>query len=237
MLKIVALPLTFLYGGLKFYDEVWIRWDREAEQAAAAGQESLRELQAINAEVYQMNASGEGDRVDAYLEANQGRISRLVAEATDLWRSQPEYFLSNEKQVLANALLVEGRNDLALEIAEDWALDAEGPLEEANAALFLGRITGGKGPAHDLGAMRDHMKRALGHWEGLDEPGQSSGMAQQILIAWIFFELSEGNCDQAEPIASLLRDLTLPTGEPGRGLADRMADELLHQFAQRCPAQ
>ena len=86
MLKVVALPLTLLYGGLKFYDEVWTRSDRAAAAAAAVGQASLRELQAMNAEVYQMNTMGEGDRVEAYLEANRGRVSRLVAEATSSGR-------------------------------------------------------------------------------------------------------------------------------------------------------
>lgn len=237
MLKVVALPLTLLYGGLKFYDEVWTRWDREAAAAAEVGQASLRELQAMNAEVFKMNAIGESDRVGAYLEANRGRVSRLVAEATKLWQAQPDYFLANEKQTLANALLIEGRNDVALEIGEELSSSAEGLLGQANAALFLGRITGSEGPAQDLAAMRGHMKRALAYAERLEEPGRSHSMIQQTLIAWIFYELFEENCDEAVPLASRLRDVTVPIGEPGATMADRMAADQLQLYAQRCPAE
>jgi hypothetical protein len=237
MLKVVALPLTLLYGGLKFYDEVWTRSDRAAEAAAAVGQASLRELQAMNAEIYQMNTMGEGERVEAYFEANRGRVSRLVAEATELWQTQPDYFLANEKQTLANALLNEGRNDVALEIGEELASSAEGTLAQANAALFLGRVTGSEGPAQDLAAMRGHMKRALAYAEGLEAPGRSYSMIQQILISWIFYELYEENCEEAGPIASLLHDFTVPIGEPGATMADRLAAERLQLYAQRCSAE
>jgi hypothetical protein len=235
MLKVVALPLTLLYGGLQFYDEVWTRGEKQQAAAAAAGQESLRELQAMNAEIYRMQADGEGDRVDAYREANRGRISRLVAEATVLWQAQPEYFLPNEKQVLANELLLEGRNDVALEIGQDLASGAEGPIEQANTELFMGRITGSEGPAQDLEAMREHMERALAHAEELDPPGRSYASMLQILIAWIFYELYEGaDCDQMEAIASRLADVTMPPNEPAATLADRMATERLQLYAERC---
>lgn len=238
MLKVVALPLTLLYGGLKFYDEVWTRRDKATAAAAAAGQESLRELQAMNAELYRMNVSGDGDQSNAYLEANRGRVSRLVAEATALWQSQPDYFLASEKHTLANALLMEGHTDVALEIAEDLASRAEGRLAEANAALFLGRITGAEGPAQDLAVMRDHMKRAFGLAEALEPPGRSYSMMQQILIAWINYELYAGApCDRTAPMASLLHEVSMPIDHPQATTADRMAAEHLELVAQRCPAE
>lgn len=237
MMKLVALPLTLLYAGLQFYDEVWTRWDREAAEAAAAGQESLRELQAMNAEIYRMQTSGESDQVDVYREANRGRVSRLVTEAAELWKAQPDYFLPNEKQTLANALLMEGQTDVALEIAEDLAAAAQGPLAQADAALFLGRVTGAEGPARDLDAMREHMKRALGLAMELEPPGRSYTSMQQILIAWIYYELYEGNCEKAEPLAGLLREVTIPLDQPGATLPDQMADEQLRLYTQRCLAE
>jgi len=75
MLKVVTLPLTLLYGGLQFYDEVWTRGEKQQAAAAAAGQESLRELQAMNAEIYRMRP-GQGARKVEVGPRSRGRRPR-----------------------------------------------------------------------------------------------------------------------------------------------------------------
>ena len=234
-LKVVALPLTFIYGGLKFYDDVWTRWDREQAAAAAAAQDSLRELQAMNAEIYRLNSNGEGEEAFAFIEANRGRKARLVAEAVQLWQGQPDYYMPHEAQMLANELLESGRTDLALEIMESLEPAAVTAIERADLELMKGRITGADGPAFDLDAMRGHMRGALREAEAVRHGGQRNKLQTKIAQMWLYYELwHDTGCDTARPVTESVQELALPEGAPGFDAVDAMAAERIAIFRDRC---
>jgi hypothetical protein len=232
-LKVIGLPLAMVYGGLTFYDEVWTRWDREAEIRAAAGQESLRELQGMNERLYRWTAEGQEDAARSFAEAQRGRRARLIVESLALWEERPDYFLPSEAQMLANELLLDGRTDIAMRIAR--TLTAEDPVDAVDLALFKGRIAGAEGPANDVEAMRGHMREALGVADALPSERQRITLTHKIAVAWIYAELlNETGCERAEPLAFILEEYTLPEGEPGRGPLDDMAEGQLGLYAGRC---
>ncbi len=234
-LKVLGLPAAMIYGGLEFYDKVWTRPDRERAIAATAARDSLRELQAMNAQIYRLNAEDPVEGAQAYIEANRGLKERLVADALGLWQSQPDALLPSEAQIVADELLLDGRTDLAMAIATGLEASAVTGVDKADLALFKGRIAGADGPARDLGAMRAHMKQALAAAAELPRQGQVYAMHLKIASSWLYYELlNETGCAAAAPLADLARELAMPAGEPGRQTLDVMAEERIDLYAARC---
>lgn len=234
LVKLIGLPMAIMLGCLAFYDQIWTRGEKAQAAEAASIQTKLRDLEDLNAQHYLMQVDGEEDRSFALLEATRGRKERLTGELFASWQGLPDYFTWNERQALAQELLLQGRTDDALLIADSLQDPDLGIIARADLDLFRTRILSADGPALDLDAARARMKSAMETAAELPSDQVRIEMWTKIAFYGLYFELRHGSdCDRTTPLAEIVAEGLGPAAL-SLGPLDASAAELLETQAKRC---
>lgn len=220
-LYVVGIPVLIVGAYDQFSREVWNRNAIAQAEARDTAVAKLEELQAINAELYTMQARGEDAVAFAQIEATRGRIHRLTDEILATFSEQPDSFGRFETYTLAEALMAKGDTTAAYTVATTVDQTGLGLIEQADHETLLARIRFAEGDGYDLEAARSHI-RAAGRIAGtLSDGGRRTTMEEKILAVRAINELWRVGCEAGAPMAEGLAELVqatpdVPDTEPVR---------------------
>ncbi|MEO1318169.1 MAG: hypothetical protein AAFW01_16530 [Pseudomonadota bacterium] len=231
-----GIPLATVVGVLSFYDAVWVRWVNEAREADKEARALLTELEKLNAREFELGVEGKNDVISALREARRGHRQRLIDELYAYHLENPDFLYTWEKQTLGHELILEGRTDDALVLANDIADEMKTVVEIADGHFFRFRALAASGPARDMEAARDAFRDAIGALAPLPTHEQRPLMVKYGHLR-LFHELESGQpCERFMPVAAALTEIVDTYGMPAT--MEWMSDELgmlLETAAHRCP--
>ncbi|MGQ7848400.1 hypothetical protein ACUNV4_28135 [Granulosicoccus sp. 3-233] len=208
LLWVLTIP-TLLYTGVVNFDRYWLsRSEIQNEEKRNIAIARLDLLQDINSEIYQLQTRGEGRQAFALIEAKRGQIARLTDTIFLTWAEQPEMLERYDLIALAEALLVQYRTDDALRVAETVETDGLTPIDAIDQLILKARIQFEVGPAQDLEAARDHLRKTVPLVEQIQRRGNQLLMQEKVLQVSL---LNEGwlgvDCDKLLPMAEGLMEV------------------------------
>lgn len=220
---VVGIPVLIVGAYDQFSREVCNRNAIAQVVARDTAVVKLEALQAINAELYTMQARGEDSVAFAQIEATRGRIHRLTDEILATFSKQPDSFGRFETYTLAEALMSKGDTTAAYTVATTVDKAGLGVIDQADHEMLLARIRFAEGDGYDLEKARDHI-RAAGRIAGsLSDGGRRIKMEEKILGVRAMNELWRVGCETGAPMADGLAELVqatpnVPDTEPVRAI-------------------
>lgn len=211
VLYVVGIPVLVVGAYDQFSREIWNSNAIAQAEARDTAVGKLEELQAINAELYMMQARGEGSVAFAQVEATRGRIHRLTDEIHAIFSEQPDSFGRFETYTLAEALMAKGDTKAAYTVATTVDQAKLGVIEQADHEILFARIRFAEGDGYDLEKGRSHI-RAAGRIAGtLPDVGRRTTMEEKILAVRAINELWRVGCETGAPMAEGLAELVQAT--------------------------
>lgn len=208
LLWILTIP-TLLYTGAVNFDKYWLsRNEIRLEEKRNIAIARLDLLQDINSEIYQLQTRGEGRQAFALIEAKRGQIARLTDTVFLTWAEQPEMLERHDLNALAEALLVQHRTDDALRVAETVESDGLSPIDAIDQQILKARIQFAVGPAQDIDAARDHLRKTVPLVELIPRKGNQFLMQEKTLQVRLLNESWLGvDCEKLLPMAEALTEV------------------------------
>ena len=205
---VVGIPAALIAGWQTLRDDIIYFGYQQRLQTLQAAVEKLDELQAMNSEIYRLQAQQEHDAAFAVIEAKRGRAQRLTRDLYTAWEAYPDEFTPYEATALAEALLLEGRNDRALAVTASIDQTGMSPIELGDMDILETRILFADGPAQDPEAARDAFRDAMRHADTLDNEGQGLALIEKYVGVRLINELWLGtDCAEVVPFHGFLSDL------------------------------
>lgn len=208
LIFLVGLPVTILLAYQAFDREILsAQKTRDLAQRNIAI-DRLDRLQDINAEIYRLQTQGDDNIAFALIEAKRGQIARLTDVVHSAWAAQPEMLGRYDLNALAEALLVQGRTDNALAVAQAVETETLGPIDQIDQNILNARIQFALGPAHNMEAARNSLRASVPLIEKIERVGQQLLMMEKITVVRLSNEFwRNGSCDTLTPIAEALAQM------------------------------
>lgn len=235
LIYIIGLPVAVMVAYQAFDKEfLSAQENRDLEQKNLAI-ERLDKLQDINSEIYQLQTVGSGNAAFAIIEAKRGLMARLTDTVYSAWTMQPNMLGRYDLNALAEALLVQGRTDHAIRVANAVDVSQLGPIEQIDQKTLNARILFAIGPAFDMEAARDQLRAAAPIIEQIERKGKQLLMLEKIFVVRLSNELWRNTeCEKLRPLAKSLSEINADNIAAG-SYQDNFGVELtLKGVAQKC---
>ena len=235
LIYIIGLPVAVMVAYQAFDKEfLSAQENRNLEQKNLAI-DRLDKLQDINSEIYQLQTVGSGNAAFAIIEAKRGLMARLTDTVYTAWKMQPNMLGRYDLNALAEALLVEGRTDHALAVANSVDVSLLGPIDQIDQNILNARIQFAIGPAFDMEAARNQLRAAAPIIEQIERKGKQMLMMEKIFVVRLSNELWRNTkCEKLRPLADSLSEINAENIAAG-SYEDNFGVELtLKGVAQKC---
>lgn len=168
----------------------------------------LDKLQDINSEIYQLQTQGSENRALAIIEAKRGQIARLTDTIFLTWVEQQDMLKHHDLNALSEALLIQGRTGDALRVSEKVEIKFLKPIAAIDQQILKARIQFADGPAQDIEAAREHLRKAVPYLEQIENKNTQLLMDEKVLQVRVLNEAWLNQpCETILPMAEALMEV------------------------------
>ena len=208
LVVLIGIPVALGTAYVEFDEFYLSRAEMQLEEQRNTAIARLDKLQDINSDIYRLQTQGDGNVAFALIEAKKGQIARLTDTVYQAWIDQPEMLRHHDLNALAEALLVQERNDDALRVAHNVAFETLRPIDAIDQHILKARIQVALGDAHDLEAARQHLRDAVPLIDEIAREGNKFLMQEKMLQVRLLNEGWLGEpCEALMPMADALAEL------------------------------